>query len=169
MRTVGPSSPDTGTTRLAWRDWPAGRHETSMRPVLRRLLLGPMVLALLAAGPASAGTITVSLALTPGTLKVKAAPMTVPTTRQVSLPVTVADGRGHGNGWTLKVAGSANVTVVSITARCAARSTCVLPTSVEKPSGATVLHAAPGTGMGVIRLVVTLSAPARSAISFTVA
>ena len=82
--------------------------------------------------------------------------------------MTVADGRGHGHGWTLKMAGSANVTVVSITARCAAHSTCILPTSVEKPSGATVLRAAKGTGMGVIRVIVTLSAPARSAISFAV-
>jgi hypothetical protein len=138
-----------------------------MRPVLRRLLIGPAVLALLAAGPAAAGTIRVNLGLTPGALNVRAASVTVPSAGQVSLPVTVADGRGHGNGWALKVAGSANVTVVSITARCAARSTCTLPASVGKPSGATVLRAAKGTGMGVIDLVVTLSAPAKSAISFT--
>jgi hypothetical protein len=139
-----------------------------MRPVLRRLLLGPVVLALLGAGQAAAGTITVSLALTPGALKVRAVPVTVPAAGQVSLPVTVADGRGHGNGWTLKVAGSPNVAVVSITARCAARSTCILPTISGRPSGTTVLRAANGTGMGVINLVVTLRAPAKSALSFTV-
>ncbi len=138
-----------------------------MRPVLRQLLIGPVVLALLLAGPAAAGTIRVGLALTPGALKVRAVPVTVPA-GQVSLPVTVADGRGHGNGWTLKFAGSAHVTVLSITARCAARSTCTLPASVAGPSGASVLRAAKGTGMGVIDLVVTLSAPTKSAISFTV-
>jgi hypothetical protein len=138
-----------------------------MRSVLRQLLIGPMILALLLAGPAAAGTITVGLALTPGALKVRAVWVTVPA-GQVSLPVTVADGRGHGNGWTLKIAGSAHLTVLSITARCAARSTCTLPTSVARPSGASVLRAAKGTGMGVINLVVTLSAPTKSAISFTV-
>jgi len=136
--------------------------------VLRRLLIGPLVLALFGAGPATAGKITVGLALTPGSLRVKAAQATVPSASRVSLPVTVADGRGNGNGWTLQAAGSSDVTVVSITARCAAGSTCTLPTSVGAPSGATVLHAAKGTGMGVIDLVVTLSAPTGSAISFTV-
>jgi hypothetical protein len=138
-----------------------------MRSVLRQLLIGPMILALLLAGPAAAGTITVGLALTPGALKVRAVPVTVPA-GQVSLPVTVADGRGHGNGWTLKIAGSAHLTVLSITARCAARSTCTLPTSVARPSGASVLRAAKGTGMGVINLVVTLSAPTETSLSFTV-
>jgi hypothetical protein len=134
--------------------------------MLRRLLIGT-ALALLVAGPAAAGTITVRLALTPGTLKVRAAPALVAADAPVSLPVTIADGRGHGNGWTLKVAGSATVTVVSITARCSAGSTCVLPTSVGKPSGTIVLRTAHGTGMGVIDLVVTLSAPTNSTLSFT--
>ena len=164
----GTDSPDTGTTRLPGRDWPAARRATSMRQVRLRLLIGSVVLALLAAGPAAAGTITVNLALTPGALKLKATPVTVAGAGRISLPVTVADGRGLGSGWTLKIAGAPNVTVVSITARCAARSTCVLPTSAGTPSGTTVLRAAKGTGMGVIDLVVTLSAPTKSALSFTV-
>jgi hypothetical protein len=139
-----------------------------MRRVLRRRLIGVLVLALLTAGPAAGGTITVNLALTPGALTVKAPLARAATVGRVSLPVTVADGRGHGNGWTLRIAGTPSVTVVSITARCAAGSTCTLPTSVGKPSGATVLRAAKGSGMGVIDLVVTLSAPTTSAVSFTV-
>ncbi len=138
-----------------------------MSAVLRQLLIGA-VLALLVAAPAAAGTISVGLSLTPGTLKVKAAPVTAPAGGPISVPVTVADGRGHGNGWTLRVTGASAVSVVSITARCSAISTCVLPTGVGKPSGGTVLRAAKGTGMGVINLVVTLTSPTKSALSFTV-
>jgi hypothetical protein len=138
-----------------------------MRPVLRPLLIGS-VLVLLLAAPAAADTITVGLSLAPGTLKVKAAPVTVAAGGPVSVPVTIADGRGHGNGWTLRLAHASGVSVVSITARCSANSACTLPTQVGRPSGVTVLRAARGTGMGVIDLVVTLNAPARSALSFTV-
>ena len=84
------------------------------------------------------------------------------------MPVTVADGRGNGNGWTLKVAASSTVSVVSITATCAANSTCTLPTASGAPSGGTVLHAANGTGMGIMHRVVTLSAQTKTAVSFTV-
>jgi hypothetical protein len=126
------------------------------------------MLALLLAGPAGASTIIVKLTFVPGKLSMKAPQTTLAPGARVSLPLTIADGRGTGSGWTLKVAGSATASVVSITARCAANSTCTLPTAVGTPSGATVLRAAQGTGMGVMNLVVTLSSPTRTVVSFTV-
>lgn len=138
-----------------------------MRAVLRQLVIGS-TLVLLLAGHAAAGTIVVGLTFDPGTLSVKAQPTTLAAGARVSVPVTVADGRGRGSGWTLRVAGPATPTVTSITARCATGSTCTLPTAAGTPSGATVLHAAKGTGMGVIDLVVTLSSPTRSTLSFVV-
>jgi hypothetical protein len=138
-----------------------------MRLVLRRVLIGS-ILALLLAGPAGAGTIIVKLTFVPGKLTMKAAPATLAPGARVSVPLTIADGRGNGNGWTLKVAGSSTVSVVSITATCAANSTCTLPSAVGTPSGATVLRAAKGTGMGVMNLVVTLSSQTKTAVSFAV-
>jgi hypothetical protein len=74
-----------------------------------------------------------------------------------------------GNGWTLKVNSASPVRVVGITARCAANSTCTLPTAVTMPSGNIVLRAAPDTGMGVMNLVVTLAAQSGSTpVSFSV-
>lgn len=134
--------------------------------MLRRLLIASL-LALLLAGPAGAGTIIVKLTFVPGKLSMKAAPATLAPGARVQVPLTIADGRGNGDGWTLKVAGSSTVSVVSITAVCASNSTCTLPTATGSPSGATVLRAAKGTGMGVMNLVVTLSAPAKTAVSFT--
>jgi hypothetical protein len=134
--------------------------------VLRRLLI-TVFAALLLAAPAGAGTIIVKLTFVPGKLAVKAAPATVAGTAQV--PVTIADGRGNGNGWTLKVNSSSPVRVVGITGRCAANSTCTLPTAVSGPSGNIVLRAARDTGMGVMNLVVTLAADSGSTpVSFTV-
>ena len=138
-----------------------------MRLVLRRVIIGS-ILALLLAGPAGAGTIIVKLTFVPGKLTMKAAPATIAPDTKVSVPLTIADGRGNGNGWTLKVAGSSTVSVVSITATCAANSTCTLPTATGTPSGGTVLHAAKGTGMGVMNLVVTRSSPTKTAVSFAV-
>jgi hypothetical protein len=60
------------------------------------------------------------------------------------------------------------VTVTSVTASCAAGSTCTLPAPAGRPSGLTVPRVARGTGMGVIHLVVTLSSPTRTAVSFVV-
>jgi hypothetical protein len=137
-----------------------------MRLVLRRILIS-VIAALCLAVPAGAGTIIVKLTFAPGKLAVKAAPATVAGTEQV--PVTIADGRGNGNGWTLKVNSSSPVTVVGITARCAANSTCTLPTAVSTPSGNIVLRAARDSGMGVMNLVVTLAAQSSSTpVSFTV-
>ena len=137
-----------------------------MRLVLRRILI-TVLAALFLAAPAGAGTIIVKLTFAPGKLAVKAAPTTVAGTAQV--PVTIADGRGNGNGWTLKVNSGSPVRVVGITARCAANSTCTLPTAVSTPSGNIVLRAAHDTGMGVMNLVVTLATDTGSTpVSFTV-
>ena len=137
-----------------------------MRLVLRRLLITGLA-ALFLAAPAGAGTIIVKLTFVPGKLAVKAAPTTVAGTAQV--PVTIADGRGNGQGWTLKVNSADPVRVVGITARCAANSTCTLPTAVSTPSGNIVLRAARDSGMGVMNLVVTLAADSGSTpVSFSV-
>ena len=134
--------------------------------VVRRILISVLA-ALCLAAPAGAGTIIVKLTFAPGKLAVKAAPATVTGTTQV--PVTIADGRGNGSGWTLKVNSANPVHVVGITARCAANSTCTLPTAASSPSRNIVLHAARDTGMGVMNLVVTLAAESGSTpVSFTV-
>ena len=134
--------------------------------VVRRILISVLA-ALCLAAPAGAGTIIVKLTFAPGKLAVKAAPATVTGTTQV--PLTIADGRGNGSGWTLKVNSANPVHVVGITARCAANSTCTLPTAASTPSGNIVLHAARDTGMGVMNLVVTLAADSGSTpVSFTV-
>jgi hypothetical protein len=126
-----------------------------MSPMLRRILL-PLLATLVLAAPAGAGTIVVRLTFVPGKLAVKAAPATVSGTRQVLL--TIADGRGTGAGWTLKAITRKPVTILGITARCAAGSTCTLPAATGSPAGAVVLRAARGTGMGVMELVVAVAA-----------
>jgi hypothetical protein len=137
-----------------------------MRLVLRRTTITALA-ALFLAAPAGAGTIIVKLTFVPGKLALKAPAATVAGTAQV--PVTIADGRGNGNGWTLKVNSPNPVRVVGITARCAANSTCTLPTAVSTPSGNVVLRAARGSGMGVMNLVVTLAAQSGSTpVSFSV-
>jgi hypothetical protein len=134
--------------------------------MLRRVLLSACA-ALVLAAPAGAGTIVVKLSFVPGKLAVKAAPASVAGTVQV--PVTIADGRGSGAGWTLKVSSAAPVRVLGITARCAAGSTCTLPTAATGPSGNVVLRAARDSGMGVMNLVVTLASTGGSTpVSFTV-
>ena len=134
--------------------------------VLRRTLI-TLLVALFLAAPAGAGTIIVKLTFAPGKLAVKAAPATVSGTREV--PLTIADGRGSGDGWTLKVNSASPVTVVGISARCAAASTCTLPTATSSPSGNIVLRAARESGMGVMNLVVTLASQSGSTpVSFTV-
>jgi hypothetical protein len=132
--------------------------------MLRRMLV-TLAVALVAAAPATAGTIVVTLTFVPGKLAVKAPAVSLSPAGTVQVPVTVADGRGTGKGWTLR--SSVPVTVAGISARCAAGSTCTLPTAVEAPSGQTVLHAAPGTGMGVMRLVVTLAAADAAPVTFS--
>jgi hypothetical protein len=137
-----------------------------MRLVLRRISI-TVLAALFLAAPAGAGTIIVKLTFVPGKLAVKAVPTTVAGTEQVA--VTIADGRGSGSGWTLKVNSASPVRVVGITARCAANSTCTLPAAVSTPSGNIVLRAGHDSGMGVMNLVVTLASQSGSTpVSFTI-
>jgi hypothetical protein len=139
--------------------------------VLRRILIG-LSAALLTAGPAGAGTIVVELSFAPGKLVAKSAPAAASTKGAVQVPVTVADGRGNGEGWTLRLTANRPLTVTSITARCARGSTCTLPRAVQSPSGSIVLRAARDTGIGVIDLVVTVAPLPRGAapapVGFTV-
>jgi hypothetical protein len=139
--------------------------------VIRRLLISCFALLVLAA-PAGAGTIIVKLTFVPGKLTAAAAPLAATDAGSVQVPVTIADGRGSGKGWTLRVSASRSVTIVGISARCAANSTCTLPTAATNPSGNVILQAARNTGMGVMNLVVTVAAlkagsPA-TPLSFTV-
>jgi hypothetical protein len=137
-----------------------------MCPMLRRIFV-PLLLALALAAPAGAGTIVVKLTFVPGKLAAKAAPATITGTRAV--PVTVADGRGSGAGWTLKVSSAKPVQIVAITARCAAGSTCTLPTAVGTPGSNVALRAARDSGMGVMNLVVTVAATSGSTpVAFSV-
>ena len=137
-----------------------GRGIASLRGcdrVLRRSLI-VLAIALLTAGPAGAGTIVVKLTFAPGKLVAKSAASSATADGPVQVPVTIADGRGSGKGWTLRLATSRPITVISITARCAAGSTCTLPRAAQGPKGSVVLQAAHDTGMGVLNLVVTVAA-----------
>ena len=116
-----------------------------------------LLLALLLAAPACAGTIVVQLTFVPGKLVVRSAPATATAGGSLRVPVTVADGRGNGRGWTLRLASGTPVRITSITARCAPNSTCTLPRAAGAPSGAVVLRAARDSGMGVVNLVVTVA------------
>ena len=121
---------------------------------MRRLLLTIAGLALLGAGPAMAGNIKVGLALHSGGLSLQAPALKAVAGHSVQVPLTIADARGTGAGWTLRLDATAPVTITSITAHCVAGSTCTLPTSV---AAAGILQAAGDSGMGVIHLVVTLA------------
>jgi hypothetical protein len=134
--------------------------------VLRRTLI-LFLAALVAAGPATAGTIVVELHFAPGKLTFRSAPAIAEPGAAVRVPLTVADGRGNGKGWTVKVRPT-GLRVVSVTATCAAGSTCTLPRAAARPSVAVVLRAAKGTGMGIVNLVVTLQSTARTPVAFDV-
>lgn len=125
---------------------------------MRRLFLTLAVMGLLAAGPALGSNIQIGLSLNGGALSLKAPAATAVSGHAVQVPLTIADARGTGAGWTLKLDVPATVTITDITARCAPGSTCTLP----KPSaGSGILHAATNTGMGVMQILVTV-APLRS-------
>ncbi len=135
--------------------------------VLRRTSIA--ILACLAlAAPATAGTIVVGLSLVPGRLALGAPVVHVAPGRTLDVPVRVADGRGDGRGWILKLRGT-GLRVTRITAACAAGSTCTLPAATAAPRGSAILRAARGTGMGVIDLVVTVGATTRTAARFAIA
>ena len=98
------------------------------------------------------------LTFVPGRLAARAAPVAATAGEPVRVPVTIADGRGNGRGWTLRVSAARSVTITGITAQCASNSTCRLPTAATGPAGNVVLRAARGSGMGVVHLVVTVAA-----------
>jgi hypothetical protein len=127
-----------------------------MSVMVRRLLLSTFA-ALVLAAPAGAGTIIVKLTFVPGKLSATAAPLAATDSGPVQVPVTIADGRGSGQGWTLRVLASHRVTVTRITVRCATNSACKLPTQAMTPTGNIVLRAARDSGMGVMNLVVTVA------------
>lgn len=117
---------------------------------------------LLFAAPAFAGDINVTFGFKAGTLGVRA-PATSLGAGTVQVPVTVVDARGNGAGWTLRVTGAGSPAVTKITARCAAGSTCTLPTaSLSLPaavgsSPTAILAAARNSGMGAMELTLTVS------------
>jgi hypothetical protein len=117
--------------------------------MLSRLAL-TIVAALVFAAPAVAGDIGVTLGFKAGTLAVK-----TQTATPNRVAVTVVDARGNGKGWTLRLTGSGAPTVTRVSMRCAAGSTCTLPSGTA-PAGA-ILAAAPGTGMGAIEIVLTVT------------
>ena len=121
---------------------------------MKRLLLISLSAGSLAAGPALGGNVQVGLALHAGGLSVKAPAAAALPGRTVEVPLTVADARGSGAGWTLDLEAPSQVTVTSITARCAAGSTCTLP---RAGTGAGILSASADSGMGVMQLVVTVA------------
>jgi hypothetical protein len=124
---------------------------------MRKTLLISLLAALVLTAPAFGGTIAVTMGLNSGGLTLSA-PATFATADQATqIPVTITDARGTGAGWTLKLAPGAPVTVTSITVRCAAGSTCTLPKAATAANGATLLQAAPGTGMGVMQFTVTVA------------
>ncbi len=138
---------------------------------LARLGLVTLVAALALSAPAFAGNVIVTVGLKAGQLSLSAPASSTATGKTVAIPVTVTDARGSGAGWSLHVDSSKPVTVTSITARCAANSTCTLPKASGPAQGGTILHVAPNTGMGVIQLVVTVAASSGDGVpvSFSVA
>jgi hypothetical protein len=117
-----------------------------MLSVMRRfLVLAACALALPA--QAAADDVPVNLTVRGGDLGVR-----VVSVRPGRAVVEVVDARGSGAGWTLTMAGGATVRRVS--ARCAARSTCTLP-SGPSAGRRRIVVAAPGSGMGAIVLVVS--------------
>jgi hypothetical protein len=125
---------------------------------MRRALLVSVFVALVMTAPAFGGTIAVTLGLGSGGLSVQApAAAAARGAQTVQIPVTIADARGTGAGWALKLASPTPVTVTSIIAHCSFGSTCTLPKASTAPDGQTLLQVAPGTGMGVMQLDVTIA------------
>jgi hypothetical protein len=109
----------------------------------------------LAAGPAHAGE-PVNLSIAAGHLTVAAPAVTAVSGKQLHTAVVVRDSRGTGKGWMVTLTAPAGLKVASIAAACAADSTCTLPSALDT-SDASIVHAAPGTGMGAIKIAVTFA------------
>jgi hypothetical protein len=153
--------------RVPIREWILARGGASMWRMLRTTF-ALVAVALVAAVPAGAKRIVVRATLAPGKLRIVAAPTAVPAGAQRAIRVRVADARGNGRGWTVRLVPPRDLAVMSITARCAAGSTCTIPRALGVPKAAAVLHAAAGTGMGIIDLVVVVHANVRTTPAFTV-
>jgi hypothetical protein len=132
------------------------------------LLAAGMVLALPVT--AAAENVPVHLSLASGSLSARIQRETVSSVR-----LRVVDARGTGAGWKLRVAPrSGRLVVTSVRVSCAAGSTCTLPrTAVSYPVAldsaqrATVLDAAPRTGMGAIEVELTVANAAGLSVSLT--
>jgi hypothetical protein len=142
---------DSGAADIASSEEP---ENEGMRWILLISLFA--ALALLITAPAFGGTIAVTLGLGSGALTAQSTTASAQAGQSVQIPVTVADARGTGAGWTLKLASATPVTVTAITARCATNSTCTLP-KISSTANSQALQIAPGTGMGVMQLTVTLA------------
>jgi len=140
---------------------------------MARLTLLGSILALLVAAPAFGSNVVVTLGLKTGALTLQAPQASAAAGKAIQVPITVADARGSGAGWTLQLNSAKSVAITSITARCAAGSTCTLPRSIGTAGGTTILRVAPDSGMGVMDLVVTVAPLAQSSgavpLSFSVA
>ena len=132
--------------------------------IARRLLLSAIAALALTSTAFAAGQLPITLAVHSGTLTVGTA--TVPIDGTVQVPVTVTDSRGNGHGWALTA--SEPVQVVRVSARCATNSTCTLPRETITPTGRLILRSEPDSGMGIIKLTVTLRARSPINISFRV-
>src|SRR4051812_16111428 len=94
--------PKRGLLRSQGGNGPRAAAARGCNRVLRRILIG-LAIALLAAGPACAGTIVVTLSFAPGKLVARSAPAAASSRGAVQVPLTIADGRGSGKGWTLRL------------------------------------------------------------------
>jgi hypothetical protein len=127
------------------------------------------------AAPATAtrpGPAETQLVLAPGALSVAAPRVAASAGAPVHVVLRVTDARGTGAGWTLRLRSARAVGVSRIVAGCARDSTCTLPAAAPTGARGAVLRAARASGMGVVRLVVTLAPlPAgtpRTPVSFVV-
>jgi hypothetical protein len=161
----GGVSPKAGTRESHGRAWPGSGAHSTLGVVLRRALIG-LLIALAAAGPAAAGQIVGKLGLRSGKLVLTAKATHVAAGAAVSIPLRIADGRGTGAGWTLRLRDASGLKVTAIKALCAAGSTCTLPSAVGAPHDALILRSAQATGMGVIRVVVTVHASTIATVAF---
>jgi hypothetical protein len=99
----------------------------------------------------------IRLSLQRGALKVTAPAVAATASGTKSVTVTVTDARGSGAGWSLRLLAAQPVSVMRVTTRCAAHSTCALPRASGLGPSPLVLHSLTGSGMGVIKLTVTLA------------
>jgi hypothetical protein len=100
---------------------------------------------------------SVHLTLAHGTLAVSAPATSAVVGRRVTVTVTVTDARGTGAGWALELSSLRAVGVSRVSMSCAPGSTCTLPSVTRIGAAPLVLRAPSRSGMGVIRLVVTLA------------